>query len=321
MPRIYIDSLSAGYDDVLARGFEFLKPSITIRPGDRITLKPNLTFPRFRPGVMTTPEAVEAVVRHLTNYTNRISICESDSGGYNRFSMTEVFAATGLDAIARRYGARIVNLSYEPSRPITARTRLASRSIPMPILVLDETDLFVTIPVPKVHANAVISVAVKNQWGIIQDPALRLKLHPSFKEVIYAVNKALPRSMAIVDGRYGLTRSGPLQGDAVACNWALLSDDLFYTDAVVAGLMGFDLRRIPYLKYACDREGITSVDSILFNQDHGRFRSDAFYLQRVWTDYPGVLTFNSRTLAYVGYESPLCRPLHWLLYRFRQPFY
>jgi hypothetical protein len=127
--------------------------------------------------------------------------------------------------------------------------------------------------------------------------------------------------MAIVDGRYGLTRSGPLEGDAVECNWLLLSDDLFYTDAVVADLMGFDLRRIPYLKYACDREGIRKIGNVRFNQDHRRFRSDSFYLQRVWTDYPGVLTFNSRTLAYIGYESPLSRPLHWLLYRFRQPFY
>jgi hypothetical protein len=34
-----------------------------------------------------------------------------------------------------------------------------------------------------------------------------------------------------------------------------------------------------------------------------------------------VLTFNSRFLAYVGYESPLAKPLHWLLYLFREPFY
>jgi hypothetical protein len=60
---------------------------------------------------------------------------------------------------------------------------------------------------------------------------------------------------------------------------------------------------------------------VRFNQEYRQFANAGFYLRRAWTDYPGVLTFNSRALAYLGYESPLAKPLHWLLYQFRQPFY
>jgi uncharacterized protein (DUF362 family) len=321
MARVFIQSLDNGYGEAVRNAFAYLGDSASLTASDTVCIKPNLTYPTFREGVMTNPEALEAVVIHLKNYTDRIVICESDSGGYNPFSMDEVFAATGISEIARRYGARIVNLSHEPSRDIRVRAGFRRLSVPLPRLVLDETDLFITMPVPKVHLNTVVSIAIKNQWGIIQKPSLRLKLHPYFREVIYQVNKALPAALAIVDGKFGLTRSGPMRGDATELNWLMASDDLFVTDYVVTDIMGLDVARVPYLRYILRKEGIDSFDSVAFNTDHLAFRGVRFHLQREWTDYPGVLTFNSRLLAYVGYESILAKPLHWMLYRFREPFY
>ncbi|MDP3000267.1 MAG: DUF362 domain-containing protein [Bryobacterales bacterium] len=319
--RVYIDSLAKGYDAPLEEGFKFLSESVRITANCRVTIKPNLTFPEYAPGVMTSPEAVEAVVRYVRGFTNRITICESDSGGYNRFSMTEVFHTTGLDRIAAAHDAKLVNLSFEPSRNIAAHPGKREVSVPMPTLLLDETDLFITMPVPKIHMNTTVSVAIKNQWGTIQDPSDRLRLHPDFQEVVYAVNKIHTKSVAIVDGKYGLTRTGPLRGDVVNLNWLLMCDDIFYTDRIVSSLMGFDYREIPYLQYAMAMEGIHPSTPCEANTDWSKFQSDKFYLRREWTDYPGLVTFNSRAMAYIGYESALARPLHWLLYRFRQPFF
>jgi hypothetical protein len=85
--------------------------------------------------------------------------------------------------------------------------------------------------------------------------------------------------------------------------------------------MGLDQRRIRYLEYIFRKEGIRSPAEVAFNTDWTSFRRDPLHLQRDWTDYPGLLTFNSRVLAYIGYESLLAKPLHWLLYRFREPFF
>jgi uncharacterized protein (DUF362 family) len=318
--KIFIGKLGDDYSGLIARGLAFIGGD-TIRSGDRIAIKPNLTFPTFRKGVMTNPEAIEALVAYLKNYTDRIVICESDSGGYNRFSMDEVFAATGLAAMAKRYGVQIVNLSNVASRPISFRHRLRHFSVPLPTLLLDETDLFITVPVPKVHCNTGISISMKNQWGVIQQPDLRLKLHPYFDEVIYQVNKALPSTISIVDGKYGLTRSGPMRGDVVNLDWMVIGDNLFYVDYVVTQLMGCDYGQISHLRHAFRKEGIRSIDDVVFSSDYKQFISRSFYLKRKWTDYPGLLTFNSRLLAYLGYESALAKPLHWLLYRFREPFY
>lgn len=319
--RVFIDELPSEYLPVLDRALDWVGLKTRLRQADKVAIKPNLTFPEFRRGVMTNPEAVEALVVYLKNFTDRITICESDSGGYNRFSMDEVFAKTGIADFAQRHGVRVVNMSNLPARNIPVRHWRREFSIPLPTLLLDETDVFITMPVPKVHANTIVSLSLKNQWGVIQQPAQRLRLHPYFKEVIYAVNKALPPSFAVVDGRYGLDRNGPMRGDAVELNWLLAANNLFYTDFAVSHLMGFDYREIPYLRWIMNKEGITSLEGVSLNQDLSPFRKKTFRLSRQWTDYPGLMTFNSRFLAYVGYQSFLAKPLHWLLYRFREPFY
>jgi len=319
--KIFIERLAGDYSEPIARGFDFIGHAQTIRWGDRVVVKPNLTFPVFRKGVMTNPDAVESMVLYLKNFTDKITICESDSGGYNRFSMDEVFANTGLTEMAKRYGVQLVNMSYVASRPIYFRHRIRKFSVPLPSFLLDETDLFITMPVPKVHCNTKVSISLKNQWGVIQQPDLRLKLHPYFTEVIYQINKALPQAIAVVDGKYGLTRNGPMRGDEIELNWLLIGDNLFYVDYVVSSLMGQNYRYIPHLNYALGKEHIHDLKGVTFNTDYKPFISTEFYLEREWTDYPGLFTFNSRTLAYVGYESILAKPLHWLLYRFRVPFY
>jgi uncharacterized protein (DUF362 family) len=321
MSKIFICELDKGYASAIQRGFEFLASSGSVRSSDRVCIKPNLTFPRFRKGVMTNPEALEALVIYLKNFTEHIVICESDSGGYNPFSMDDVFRTTGIAEFARRSGVKIVNLSHVPSRPIRFRHQFKQFSVPLPRLLLDETDLFITMPVPKVHLNTVVSISLKNQWGVIQQPALRLKLHPYFNEVIYQINKTLPRAIALVDGKYGLTHSGPMRGTPLELNWFLMGDNLFQTDLFVTKLMGLDFRQVPHLRHIFRKEGIQNLDEVEVNTDHQRFNSSEFYLRREWTDYPGLLTFNSRALAYVGYESILAKPLHWMLYKFREPFY
>jgi len=319
--RIYLHSLHLGYEECLRQGFSFLGGAGLVRSSDRVAIKPNLTFPVFRKGVMTNPDAVEALVIYLKQFTNHITICESDSGGYNRFSMDEVFATTGLSDVAKRYGVSIVNMSHVPSRPILFRYHFKQFSVPLPRLLLDETDLFITMPVPKVHSNTGVSISLKNQWGVIQQPELRLRLHPYFNEVVYRINKALPRSISIVDGKYGLTRSGPMRGDALDLGWLLMGDDIYSVDLVVCTLMGQDYRKVPHLRHAFIKERTAPIDHLTFNTDYKQFISTGFYLDRAWTDYPGYFTFNSRCLAYVGYESILAKPLHWLLYKFREPFY
>jgi uncharacterized protein (DUF362 family) len=320
-PRVFIGDLSDGYKDALRRGFDYLGSSLKLAPSDKVVIKPNLTFPEYRPGVMTSPELIEELVVLLKNFTSHVTVCEADSGGYNRFSMDEVFRQTGLTDMARRLDIGLVNLSGRPSRMIPVQAGRREITVPLPRLVVDDSDAFFTVPVFKMHLNTTVSVAIKNQWGIIAEPSLRLRLHPYFKYVIHAVNRHLPQPYVVVDGKYGLDRSGPMRGDAIPLNCLAVADNIFATDLVACSLMGQRWSRISYLKHILPREGVTSLNDIDLSRNPTEVARIKFHLERKWTDYPGVVCFNSRVSAYIGYRSPLASGLHWLLYKFRQPFY
>ena len=208
-PKVFITRLSDDYLAPISEGLAFINIGDMIKPGDTVFIKPNLTFPYYREGVMTRPECVERLIIALKDYSVNIIVGEADSGGYNRFSMDEVFVRTGLKSVCEKYNVRIVNLSNLTSREISFRYKSKDFFVPVPELLLDEVDLVITVPVPKVHANTVVSLSIKNQWGCIQEPLVRLKLHPYFSGVIYEVNKAIKARVSVVDGWYGLNRNGP----------------------------------------------------------------------------------------------------------------
>jgi uncharacterized protein (DUF362 family) len=318
-PRIFLERLG-DYETVIRQGFDWIGMKNKLKAGGTVFIKPNLTFPVYRQGVMTNPACVEAVVRVLKDYTDKIIVGESDSGGYNRFDISAVMEKTGLFSFEKKYGIKVVNLSHIPRRDIEFPYKGKDYKVPFPVLLLDEIDMFMTIPVPKIHMNTGVSLSVKNQWGTIPEPNLRLKLHPVLEKVLYEITKRLPNKISVIDGRYGLNRSGPMQGDAVELDWLMVADDFYAADYACCRLMQIDPRSIYYLRHV-EREEPALVLEPQMSQDYRPFLKEKFYLKRLWTDYPGLFAFRSFTLAYIAYYSPLADVLHKLLYLFRKPFY
>ena len=320
--RAYLaDLTTSSYVERIREGLDHIQAGRLLTPDTRVFLKPNLTFPTYRPGVMTSPEAVEAAIIAVKDYTNQISLGDSDSGGYNPFSMDEVYGEIGMYDLGKRYGVDVVNLSDGPRRPLHIGSGRSAFSVDLPTLLLDETDVLITLPVPKIHMNTGVSLTFKNQWGCIPEPKDRLRLHPRFARVIYEVNRAIHARMAIVDGRIGLNVSGPMRGEPVDLGWLLVTDDIGAGARLCCELMQVPLRKAGHLRYAERRGAIPARDQIQLNQPLEPFRKEAFYLRRLWTDYPGLFAFRSRALAYLAYFSPLAALLHRLLYLFREPFY
>ncbi|HME41672.1 MAG TPA: DUF362 domain-containing protein [Syntrophorhabdales bacterium] len=319
--KIFIDRLNHNYLEKLKKGLSFTNIGSRVRPGNPIFIKPNLTYPHYKKGVMTSPEFIEYLIIALKDYSKNIIIGEADGGGYNRFSMDEVFEATGLRSIAKQHRVELVNLSKLPSRDISFDYKHKHFTIPLPRLLLDEVQLVITVPVPKVHTNTGISISIKNQWGCIQEPALRLKLHPYFAKVIKEINEALRVGIAVIDGRYGLNRNGPMRGDVEELGWLLIADDITGADVACCALMGIDPLSVKYLRSYNDHEPLPTLDMFEFNQDYTQFIGPKFYLKRDVWDYPGYFAFRSRFLAYLAYHSKLAHLLHKLLYLFREKFY
>ena len=129
-----------------------------INPDTRIALKPNLTYPYFKPGVTTSPEVIRATVKLLRDYSKHITIVETD-GGYGAWTAKEAFEGHGLFHLAEEFGVSVVNLCDVEKEYITFNSGWRKHSLPLPKLLLHETDLFITMPVPKIHAMTKISLA------------------------------------------------------------------------------------------------------------------------------------------------------------------
>jgi len=320
--RVCVEELAGGYEPAIRKAFQTVGALSTLKPGARVFIKPNLTFPVYRPGVMTNPECVEALVRVLKDHTTHITIGEADSGGYNRFSMDEVLARTGIKGLERKYGIRVVNLCHLPARTIRFDCRGRGMDLPLPQLLLDETDLVISTAVPKIHMNTLVSMTVKNLWGCIPEPPVRLRLHPYLGRVLFEIVRQLKQAIGVVDGQYGLNRSGPMLGVPVNLGWLMVADDLYAADVAGCQLMQVDPRRVRHLSDTGHADyRMPSLGDIEFNRDLRPFLKEQFYLKRKWTDLPGGWAFRSPALSYLAYFSPLSGFLHRILYLFRKPFY
>jgi len=319
--KVYIESLQSGHSKAGSDGLQWVGMAHSIKSSDTIFIKPNLTFPYYRPGVMTHPDAIEAAIIGLKDYTQNIIIGDGDSGGYNRFSMEEVYGKIGLNRLAEKHNVKVVNLSKLERRTITFKYNNRDFSLDLPRLLTDDIDMLITMPVPKVHMNTGVSLTFKNQWGCIPEPADRLRLHPYLQHVVLEVNKAVKAGAAIIDGKYGLNISGPMQGCPVELNWVLVTNDIGAGALVACELMQIPLGKMRHLKYARNQGFIPELSDITINQGLGPFLKEKFVLKRKWTDYPGLMAFHSPILAHLAYFSPLADFLHRILYLFRKPFY
>lgn len=323
MSRLFIDRVDVdSYLPTIRAGLDYIGFGSLVTPTSKVFIKPNLTFPEYRPGVMTHPRCVEAAVIAIKDYTPHVYVGDSDSGGYNPFAMEVVYAETGMRDMLDAHGAQLVNLSQLPRAPISIPLRRGRTvSLDLPRLLTEEIDLLVTMPVPKIHMNTQVSLSFKNQWGCIPEPKDRLRLHPDFARVILAVNEAVRSKVAVVDGLYGLNGSGPMSGDPVELGWLMVADQIGAAARACCSLMQIPLSRVRHLRYAESRGWIPPMSEITTSRDLAEFAAAPFVLRRRWTDYPGLFAFNSRSLAYLAYFSPLAGLLHKLLYLFREPFY
>jgi uncharacterized protein (DUF362 family) len=282
--------------------------------GSRVAVKPNLTFPRHRPGVTTTPQVLEQVLRLLLDNSNRVSVVESD-GGYGAWSCAEAFEGHGIPQMCRRLGVAAVNLSAVASVGIPVPGAARDETIPFPALLTDSIDAFVSMPVPKVHCMTGVSLAMKNQWGLIPDP-LRLNYHYLFDAAILEINRRLPAARAVVDGTWFLDGGGPLDGTPLRKGLLITADSIGECDRYLCALMGVDLGGVSHLRHAAERGFVPGRLSDV-EHDPEALRRHAYQAVLRRTPRQSVVRvfFHSRRLTRLMYTSRFGRALHAVFYR------
>jgi uncharacterized protein (DUF362 family) len=285
----------------------------SITSSTKIAVKPNLTYPYYRPGVTTSAAFIRETIKVLREYTPHIAIVETD-GGYGAWQASEAFAGHGLYQLREQFGIELVNLNSESSEMITFRCGRKEHHLPLPTRLLHETDLLITMPVPKIHCMTGLSLSYKNQWGCVPD-TMRLRRHYLFDDAIVAINQAL-KPAVLADGTYFLDHNGPMEGDPIRMNLIIAASDAGAFDRYVSELMGFPWRRVPHLRRAVELGDMPSrLEDIESNVAPSDARTHTFRLDRTLRNYIALTGFNSQLLTWFGYESWVGRVvLHAILY-------
>lgn len=315
--RVFIAEMLAPIAETLDAALMWLDAKRFVRPGDKVFLKPNLTWRIPTLGVTTTPAFIAGVAERLRSLTPHIMIGEAN-GGYHSFSAEEAFQTHGLYELARRLNIGVVNLSQVPCEFVGASVAGREVALELPSLLLHEVDVFITLPVPKVHAMTRVSLGFKNQWGC-QPGTMRLRNHPEFEWKVLAINRVLRPRLALYDGTYFLDKTGPMIGQPVRMNLLVAADDVGAGDLTCCEIMGVQPRSVRHLRLAW-RDGMmpASLNDVAVNRDVKPFKTHQFRLKRSLIQYIALTAFHSRFGTRLFYDSTAAEPIHRVLYVIRK---
>lgn len=299
----------------LLEALSWLKIDRVIKSEANIFIKPNFTYPHYKEGVTTSPEVIEALVQILKDITPHIIIGESD-GGYYSWKAEDAFKGHNIDKIAKKYNVMALNLSKVEKTYLPVSANGKTYQISLPKFLKEETDLLITMPVPKVHCMTGVSLAMKNQWGCIPD-TMRLSFHHIFNEAILEINRNLPETFVVADGRFFLDKTGPMYGIPIRKDLIICSNDIGSFEMVLCEIMGVNINEVPHLNFAKERGFLPEdIEEIELNGQLNDFKYKST-LTRSLRNKIMYKCFNSGFLTYLLYTSHFGIMLHKLFYKIK----
>ena len=177
--------------------------------GKNLVLKVNVVWDTIYPSCTTTPMVIEGVLKVIkaSKYKpEKITIVDTDTAAIMRADIS--FKVQGIEELAKKYGATVVNLSHTEFRLVPFAKALVLHKLKISRVLLD-ADTIVTMPVLKTHSYSSMTGALKNQWGCIHD--LRHNFHMVLHQAIADVNNFFKGKItfALMDGLFGMEGKGP----------------------------------------------------------------------------------------------------------------
>ncbi len=233
--------------------------------GAKVFVKPNIVFwtrlvqfPKW--GVITTSRVINDMVYLLKERgINDITIGEGtvvyDSKDYE--TAAHAFETLGYGTLKKRYGVKSINVFERPFEKVDLGGGV-ELAINTDIL---NSDFVVNVPVMKTHAQAVVTLGIKNIKGTI-DINSRKKCHSADpeKDLHYMISKLankIPPSFTILDGIYTNERGPSFDGKIRRSNILVASGDVLSADKVGATILGYQPSQVPHLAYAAKDRGRT----------------------------------------------------------------
>jgi len=252
-----------GYGSIQAcveKGFDSLS-NIKLDSGSSVVIKPNLCAIKSpETGTTTDVRVIEAIVDCLksTFGVNDISIIESDG---TQVLADLAFRLLGYEKLSTQRNVQLVNLSKAPFSTKEFPNNRVLKRVKVP-KIIEEADLFISVPKIKTHSDCFMSCALKNQYGC--NPYWRKSIyHKHLHESIVDLNLVFRPDFTIVDGIIAMEGcKGPTDGIPVKMNTLLFGRDPVAIDHLVARIMGINPGRVDYIR-AAEKRGVGTTHYIV----------------------------------------------------------
>jgi uncharacterized protein (DUF362 family) len=238
-----------------------------VKPGQRVLIKPNMSFAN-PPDMATTthPEVVSAVAAMCKEAgAGRVDILD------NVLSSVETcLERTGIAAACKAIGPNMVE-------GVTRSDRFKETEIDSPLSMSKtdvmkevlEADVLIAVPQAKHHSSAGVSLAMKGMMGLILNRGVfhwRYDLH----EAIVDLNTVCKADLSIIDCTRVLTTNGPSgPGKVIKPGMVVAGKDFVATDAKVVSMFKWydrkvEPKNVKHIRIAHERGlGRMDVDALI----------------------------------------------------------
>lgn len=239
-----------GWEGIGRDSHIFLKPNIVVWAR-------NGNFPKW--GVITTSRVVHDVAAWLKEWGfEHIHIGEGVAmvPAHGKHSMIkEAYSILGYERLKEKFGIVLHDVLDGPFESVECSDGV-KLNVFRPAV---ESDLIISLPVLKTHAQTRVSLGIKNLKGLIDIPS-RKRCHspdPSYplERMIASIPQAFRKVWSVIDGIYSLERGPSFDGKARRFNVIVGSRDLLLGDVVGARLLGYEHGSVPHLTHAASTMG------------------------------------------------------------------
>ena len=228
-----------------------------------ILLKPNFCggVPGER-GSHTSIAVLESLLELLSPFKKKVFIGEAD-GSFNWAD--KVFSSLNVHETAKRYGAKVVNLSKGPYQELTVPQPLSLKTVRVSRLLMECA--IISVAALKTHPWVGVTFTMKNMYGAVyqQEKAM---LHAGLDKNIVDITKVIPPRLCLVDGIYAVRQGGFKYGVWVGyppekMDLMVAGYDPVATDFVCTKLLGRNPDQIDYIKLAAAQNlGVNNPNQI-----------------------------------------------------------
>ncbi len=227
-----------------------------VKKGNSVVIKPNFAWERTpEQAANTNPELIAALIKMCQRAgASRVTVVEHTCDR----DWSSVFEMCGANNAVKKAGGRLISADKESMYKKVSIPKGKELKNDTCIKEILDADVFINVPIAKVHGSATVTASMKNLMGANWD---RRAWHgKDLHQCIADYSTAVKPNLIILDAIRILTTNGPKgPGEVKNTGEIIAGTDPVAIDSYATRLLGKDIKEVRYIGYA-EKHGLGVSD-------------------------------------------------------------